>query len=248
MGENIFLEIEYVGTNYFGFQIQEKKDKSEITVQEVLEKALENLLREKVRITYSSRTDKGVHARAQAVNFTTDRDIPLSNIKRALNSFLPYDVRVRKVKRVPEQFHSRFWVKSKVYRYIISNKKESSVFWHNFSWHIDKVLNIDYMLAAAAKLVGKHDFSVFAKDAKKYKTCVREIKNISIKKRGGFIYIDIEADGFLRGMARNIVFFLVKAGKQGININDIRAILHKQVSYVNKPAPACGLYLLKVQY
>lgn len=248
MLKNIFLKVEYDGTNYFGFQIQNKKHSREETIQAVIEAALEKLFNDKIRVVYTSRTDRGVHAYSQGVNFKVDTLIPLPNIKKALNYFLPQDIRVKKVKRVPLSFHSRFCVKSKVYRYIISVRKEPSVFERNFCWNISSALDLDKMKAISKRMTGKHDFSVFAKEAKKYKTCVREIKSIVIRKRGGYIYVDIEADGFLRGMARNIAAFLAAAGKGRISVQEALAVWRNKAVYINKPAPAQGLYLWKVKY
>ncbi|MCM8830915.1 MAG: tRNA pseudouridine(38-40) synthase TruA [Candidatus Omnitrophica bacterium] len=248
MQKNVFCTVEYVGTNYFGFQLQNKKGKSEPTVQEFIETALKKLFKKDIRIIYASRTDRGVHAKEQVINFKIDTNIPLKNIKKALNSFLPKDIYVRKIKTVPLNFHSRFCAKSKIYRYVIFNRNQPSVFYRNFSWHIDRPLDIKKMKEAVSFLIGKKDFSIFAKDVKNYKDCTREIKNIWIKKQNSFIYIDIEADGFLRNMARNIVGFLVKVGEGKIKISDIVYILEKKLKYINKPAPSCGLYLRKVKY
>ena len=104
------------------------------------------------------------------------------------------------------------------------------------------------MSKAAGKLVGKKDFSVFAKDAASYKTCRRDVKMIKITKKKKFIYIDIEADGFLRNMVRNVVTFLVKVAKNEIKLESTVAIISGKKPYVNKPAPAGGLYLTKVKY
>jgi len=246
--KNIFLEIEYVGTNYHGFQIQNKRTKKEITVQEVLEESLFRLFRRNIRVAYSSRTDKGVHARAQAVNFKVNTAIPLKNIKAALHTFLPSDVRIRKIKKMPLDFHARFSASSKIYRYVIYQGKDFSVFQNNFSWHIDMPLDREKMKKAAKKICGYRDFSLFAKAAKNYKDCRRRMKDITIKKRGSFIYIDLEADGFLRAMARNIVSFLVAVGKGNISLKEVGLIVSGKCSYTNKPAPACGLYLWKVFY
>ncbi|MCM8787402.1 MAG: tRNA pseudouridine(38-40) synthase TruA [Candidatus Omnitrophica bacterium] len=248
MQKNIFLTVEYVGTNYFGFQLQNKKEKKEPTVQECIEVALKRLFNKKIRIIYASRTDRGVHAKEQAINFKADTNIPLKNIKKALNTFLPKDIYVKKIKKVPLDFHSRFFAKSKVYRYIILNRKEPTVFMGNLSWHIGEPLDIEAMKKVSLLLIGKKDFSIFAKEAKNYKNCIREIKNILIKKQNSFIYIDIEADAFLRNMARNIVGFLVNVGKGRIKVTDAVYILEKKFKYLNKPAPACGLYLQKVKY
>ena len=233
--KNIFLEVEYLGTNYFGFQVQKGKAAFEPTVQGVLEEALEKLFKKKIRIAYAGRTDRGVHANAQAVNFKVSSGIPLKNIKTALNTFLPQDVRINRVKTVPLDFHARFSAKSKIYRYLIYNHKQPSVFLKDFSWHLPEKLDLKAMEKEAKKLFGRRDFSGFAKEAKAYKHCIRDLKTITIKKKGKFVQIDIEADGFLRSMARNIVSFLV-------------GVSDKKNPYRRKPAQACGLYLYRVKY
>jgi len=247
MERNIYLEIEYLGINYFGFQIQ-SKCKKQNTIQAEVESALLKLFCKDVRINYAGRTDRGVHAKAQAVNFKVNSQISLQSIKSALNSFLPSDIYIKSIKTVSLAFHARFSAKTKIYRYIIFIQGKPSVFWNNFSWHISDPLNIASIQKIAKKLIGKRDFSLFAREAKKYPHCVREIMNVSIKKRGSFIYVDIEASGFLRNMARNIVAFLVKVGKEQITIQDAESILKQKIPYINHPAPPGGLYLQKVRY
>ncbi|MCF7908724.1 MAG: tRNA pseudouridine(38-40) synthase TruA [Candidatus Omnitrophica bacterium] len=248
MERNILLELEYLGTEYFGFQIQEKRSKNEMTIQGALEQALKKLFKEKIRVAASGRTDRGVHARAQVVNFKTNSRIPLTNIKIALNSFLPSDIRVIRAKKVPLDFHARFSAKHKRYRYIIRNAKEFSVFWNNFAWQIAEPLNLVKIEKITKKLIGKRDFGLFAKEAKKYRDCLRIVNSITIKKRGSLIYIDIEANGFLRNMVRNIVSFLVKVARDKISLKQASLILEQKAPYMNKPAPATGLYLYKVSY
>ncbi|MBU1121348.1 MAG: tRNA pseudouridine(38-40) synthase TruA [Candidatus Omnitrophota bacterium] len=248
MDKNIFLEIEYDGTNYFGFQIQNKKQKKEETIQGALEKTLEKLFNEKIRVVYTGRTDRGVHAYAQGVNFKVDTCVPLKTIQKVLNDFLPTDIQIKKVKNVSADFHSRFSAISKTYRYIISSKKELPVFNRNFCWHIAEPLDLDKMKTVSKKLGGNNDFSIFATEVKRYKTCVRQVKGIIIRKTAGNIYIDIEADGFLRSMVRNIVLFLVQIGLQKISLKQANDILERKIPYSKKPAPAAGLYLLKVNY
>jgi len=245
--QNICLEIEYLGTNYFGFQVQSKA-KHQNTIQQELEHALKKLFKQKIRIAFAGRTDRGVHAKAQVVNFKIDTQIPLKNIKRALNSFLPSDIRIKKAKKVPLDFHARFCAKSKIYRYTIFHKNEPSVFCKDFAWHIDTPLNLQDMRKISRKLIGKKDFYLFAKEAKKYKNCTRKLRDISIKKKGSFIYIDIEADGFLRNMARNIVSFLVKVGEAKLTPRSAALTLKGELPYINKPAPAVGLCLYQVKY
>jgi len=248
MEKNILLEVEYIGSNYFGFQIQEKAKGKQITIQEVLEKVLERLFKEKIRIIGSGRTDRGVHAKAQVVNFKVDTKIPLSNIKIALNNFLPTDVRVKKVKNVPDDFHARFSAKSKLYQYIILNSREDSVFWRNSAWHVSVPLDLELMKRSAKRLIGKKDFAIFAKEAKKYKTCKRRVIAISIRKKANLIYIDIEAEGFLRNMARNMVSFLVDIASGKLLLKDLSSILNQKIFYIKNPAPAQGLYLYQVKY
>ncbi|MCF7869529.1 MAG: tRNA pseudouridine(38-40) synthase TruA [Candidatus Omnitrophica bacterium] len=248
MEKNIFFEIEYVGTNYFGFQVQNKENKKEVTIQSIFEKVLSKLFCQSIKINASGRTDRGVHAKAHPLNFKVNTEIPLKNIKKAINSFLPSDIRVKKVKLVALDFHSRFSAKSKIYRYIILNQKEFSVFWSKFSWHFAKQLNIGLMRQAGEKLIGLKDFYIFTKETKKYRNCVRNLKKISINKKRNFIYIDIEANGFLYQMARNIVYFLTDVGSKKITINQIEGILSRKIKFIKKPAPSWGLYLKQVKY
>lgn len=240
--------VEYVGTNYFGFQFQDKPKVYEPTIQLKIEEALKKLFKTDIRIIYSSRTDRGVHAYGQAVNFKVDSNIPLTNIKKALNTYLPWDIRIKSVKAVPMGFNSQFNTESKLYRYVIANSPEPSVFEHNFSWHIKQPLDIKEMKKAAKYLIGKKDFSVFAKNAKSYQDCFRTVKRLVIRKSGKKIITEIEANGFLRYMVRNIVAYLVETGLGDIGAPKTKDILSKKISYHNKPAPPGGLYLVKVFY
>ncbi len=260
MLQNIFLEIEYDGTNYFGWQVQKRGPqgrraaKLQIaqekikTVQGELEEALKRLFNRDTQACGAGRTDKGVHAKGQCANFKVDTRIPLSNIERALNTFLPPDIYIKRIKSVPLSFHSRFNAISKLYRYVIINKKSFSVFMRNYAWHIPGDIDLEKVKKAALRISGKKDFSCFAKQPSNYKSCIRTIKNILIKKTGSYVYIDIEADGFLSSMARNIVSFLIMIGKRRILLKDVTTIIWGGIKYVNKPAPAQGLYLMKVRY
>lgn len=253
--KNIYLELEYDGTNFYGWQIQNRpsvvkaKYRKLKTVQHTLEKAIKKLFHKKIGIVYSGRTDKRVHAKCQVVNFKTETHIPEESIKQALNTFLPDCIYVKKVKFVDLDFHARFRAKSKVYRYIILNRKEKDTFLRNYSWWIPDKLKISPMKRASCYLLGKKDFSSLAQKASKYEHCRRRIKKISIKKDRDFVYIDIEADGFLRGMARNIVSLLIDVGRRKYDPSTIREIIKgKNRSLFGKPAPARGLYLWKVRY
>ncbi|MFH1768831.1 MAG: tRNA pseudouridine(38-40) synthase TruA [Candidatus Omnitrophota bacterium] len=255
MLKNICLELEYDGANYYGWQIQtvqgnnkRKTDRRFNTVQEEVEGGLRRLFCKKLRVVYAGRTDRGVHAYSQCVNFTVDAQIPLKNIKAALNSFLPPDISIKKIKYVPLDFHARFSVKSKIYRYVLCTKKRLSVFERNYVWHCPGYIDITRMQKAASYIFGRRDFSFFAKQPRVYETCVRKIFAFSIRKKTGYIIFDIEADGFLRNMARNIVSFLVAAGQGKVELKEIPKIIRGEKTCVKKPAPASGLYLYKINY
>jgi len=246
---NIFLKVAYLGTDYYGSQLQDKPGVSEPTVQAALETALQKLFKRKVRPTFSSRTDRGVHALAQGVSFKIESPVPLANIKRALNVYLPPDIRVLAVKQVPLDFHARFSAKDKTYRYIIVNSQYPDVLMHERAWYVQyRRLDVNLMKKAAAKLVGKKDFKVLAKEAKKYHDTRRNMLSIKVKKRGRFIYIDLKARGFLHNMARNIVALLVECGSKRIKPTQIPAILAGKAQYHPRPAPPGGLYLQQINY
>lgn len=247
MKRNILAEVEYLGTGYFGFQLQKNKQ-TQPTIQKEIETSLARLFRQKIKITPSGRTDRGVHARAHPFNFKIDLPIPLLNLKKALNLLLPPQIRVVKIKEVPLNFHARFQAKTKTYRYLILNTKEASVFQSNFSWHFPAKLNLKVMRQAAKKISGPKDFSFFAKNPAVYHSCVRDLKKITITKKNNLISVNLKANGFLRQMARSIVYFLTQAGAGKLKPQEIDAILAGKKKWLRSPAPPQGLYLQKVDY
>ena len=255
MLKNIRLTVQYDGADYYGWQIQTPSHKPQATrrklktVQGELEKALRRLFRKRIRAVSSGRTDRGVHARKQCVNFKVATKIPKKNIKQALNTYLPKDIYIREVEFAPLDFHARFRARSKTYRYIILNKKDPDVFLRDYVWHVPDKLCLAKMRDLSQYLIGRKDFSSFAQEASGYKTCVRRIHRIGLKRKDDRIYIDIVADGFLRGMARNIVRFLVDAGRGKIDQKRAKNIVKgKDRGLLGRPAPAKGLYLQKVYY
>jgi len=240
---NIKLTIEYDGTNYYGWQSQ----KNLKTIQETIQNALKKILQHDIKLNGAGRTDRGVHALAQIANFKTHSAIGLSKLKKALNSLLPADIVVKKIKEVNFAFHSRFSSKSKVYQYIILNQKYPSAFLKDKVYFYPYPLDLQLMKKAARFLKGKHDFRSFQIADKVKRNSIRTIKDIRIQKKKNIIYINIEADGFLRGMARSIVGTLIEIGR-GKPL-DIKKILKaKNRKTAGPTAPACGLYLVKVSY
>lgn len=248
---NIKLIVEYDGTNYSGWQTQKNRK----SIQETIEEVLQRILQEDIRIIASGRTDSGVHAFNQVVNFKTrSKKIALSDIQKALNGLLPKDICVKEIIPVKEDFHSQYSVKSKIYRYFILSGKIRSVFLNKFSWHIPYKLNIKLMQKESKYLLGRHDFRAFCASGSTVKNTIRKIKNISIKNACKLlnadcplIIVEIEANGFLYNMVRNIVGTLVEIGRQDNGcIKEI--LLSKDRRSAGPTAPARGLFLFKVKY
>ena len=264
---NIKLIIEYDGTNYAGWQIQ-KSPQSIVhspqtkTIQETIEKVLEKILQEKVKVTGSGRTDSGVHALAQTANFRTSSPLPVSKIQKALNSLLPKDISIKEAKEADRDFHSRYSAKSKTYRYFILNSETKSAFLNKYVWHIPYRLNVSLMRKEADTLSGRHDFKSFCASGSSVKTTVRTIKKISVvvavrepplpqlsALSSPAIIIEIEANGFLYNMVRNIVGTLVEIGRGRFKERDLKKILlARNRKQAGPTAPAQGLFLVEVKY
>ena len=249
---NILLEIEYDGTNYSGWQAQgHKVTRSQghklKTIQETIENTLQKILQEKIKLIASGRTDAGVHAKGQVANFKTKSRLPLSKIKLALNSLLPRDILIKSIKQIPADFHSRYSAKLKLYRYTILNRDYSDVFLYRYVWYYPYKLNINLMKNQAKALLGRHNFKSFQASDRPKRNSIRTIKRLSIKKEKDFIYFDIESDGFLYKMVRNIVGTLVEigSGKPTELVNVLGKLDRKDAG---PTAPACGLCLIKVKY
>ena len=248
---NIKLTIEYDGTHFEGWQIQTRNNR---TVQGEIRKALKKIFKEEFTFIGAGRTDSGVHAVGQVANFKTNSKMPIEEIQRALNGNLPFDISILKVEEVSLNFHSQFDAQGKIYRYTILNRKAPSAVERNFCLHYPYKLNLSLMKKEAKALIGKKDFRSFtAKNAPaeefKTKNTIRTLKRISIKKEGNFIFVDIEADGFLYKMVRNIVGTLLEIASSQLPPQSIKKILKKKDrSYAGTTAKAKGLCLLEVKY
>lgn len=245
---NIKLSIRYDGTRYGGWQSQSNSN----TIQDEIVRALKKITGEKVNLIGSGRTDAGVHAMGQVANFKTRSRIPLDRLQMALNSHLPKDIVVWRVENAVAKFDSQKNAKSKLYRYTISNGNFVDPFIRHFAAKYFYRLNIDSMKKAAGYLLGRHNLKSFTAKDGGYdgnKDYVRRIKKIKIEKSGNLVYIDIEADGFLYNMARNIVGTLIEAGRGKIKTGAMRDILSKKDrAFCGPTAPAKGLCLMKVRY
>ncbi|OGX08010.1 MAG: tRNA pseudouridine(38-40) synthase TruA [Omnitrophica WOR_2 bacterium GWA2_47_8] len=245
---NIKLIIEYDGTSFHGWQIQNKKP----TVQGELKKALKKILREDVTLISAGRTDSGVHALGQVTHFKTRSLLGLYQIKQALNAHLPPDISITEAEEADKNFHAQYHAKTKTYRYTILNRRGRSAYMRHFCLHHPYPLNTKKMKEAAKFLIGRRNFRAFQSNNPSNlnsKDTIRTIKRISISKKSDFVYIDIEADGFLYKMVRNIVGVLLEVGNNRLAARSIKDILKsKNRTQAKKSVAAQGLCLLKVKY
>ncbi|MDK2992080.1 MAG: tRNA pseudouridine38-40 synthase [Clostridiales bacterium] len=245
MERNIKLILQYDGTAYAGWQYQ----KNALTIQQVVEEAVERLTGQHSTVIAAGRTDRGVHALGQAANFKTDSNIPTDRWLYALNAVLPEDIRVVDAHDVPMSFHARFDAKGKLYRYIIWNAPYSSALLRNFSLHVARPLDADAMRRAAQYLVGTHDFSSFQASGSAMRDTVRSIWDISIQNEDKMISVSISGDGFLYNMVRIMVGTLIDVGIGKITACDAKLILEaRDRKRAGRTASPHGLYLVEVYY
>ncbi|MDD2540850.1 MAG: tRNA pseudouridine(38-40) synthase TruA [Desulfuromonadaceae bacterium] len=241
----ILVTIAYDGTNYSGWQVQPNG----LAVQQVVEDAFEQLLKERVQVRSSGRTDAGVHARAMAASFTTDRDLPLRAFVEGANRFLPADVAIQTACIVPEGFKPITMAYAKQYRYTIINSLVRSPLDRLYSWQVREPLDLVAMEEAADHFVGSHDFAAFRASNCVAKTTVRRIDAVQIHREGARITIDVIGGGFLKNMVRVMVGTLVDIGKGRFAPTDIDRLLQSgDRKEAGSTAPACGLCLIQVTY
>lgn len=244
---NYRLEIEYDGTDYCGWQKQYNSKKK--SIQETIEKALQRIFQEKISLIASGRTDAGVHAIAQTANFTAAKFFTCAKIHAALNGLLPGDIRICKVRKAEPDFHSRFRAKSKIYRYTILNRPYSSALSRNTVYFYPYPLDVGLMQKELKTILGKKNFRSFAASDKKERNPVKTIRKASVKRCKELINIDIEGDGFLYNMVRNIVGTLIEIGRGRMKAGSIKKILSmRNRIFAGPTAPAKGLCLLRVKY
>ena len=240
------LIIEYDGTAFHGWQRQ-KRDRS---VQATIETALERMTCEKVPLIGSGRTDAGVHALGQTASFRTASRLNSAALLNGLNSLLPPDIAIRGCEQAADGFHARYEVKCKRYRYHIRNLPIAPAIGRQFVWHIRRPLDVSAMAQAAGKLIGRHDFKAFEGTGSPRSHTVRTVTVSRLEETGdGTLTYDIEADGFLRFMVRNIVGTLVEVGLGKRSAQSIEAVLDsRDRSQAGATAPPQGLFLVKVIY
>jgi tRNA pseudouridine38-40 synthase len=245
MVRNIKLVIAYEGTAYSGWQTQLNK----ATVQETIENAISTVMKQKIALTGSGRTDSGVHAYGQVANFKADTKIPEEKIKIALNANLPPDIRILDSVDVSPDFNSRFDALDKTYMYQIYNDSVANPFYSRYSCFVPQSLYIDKMEEALKLIVGTHDFKGFMASGSQSKTTERTVYDAKILKKGNLIKIYINGNGFLYNMVRIIAGTLIDIGKGLKDISCIeKALTDKDRTVLGQTAKPEGLFLLKVNY
>jgi len=243
---NFKITIEYDGSAYHGWQRQA----ADRTIQGEIENALMIMTGDRITVTGSGRTDAGVHALNQAANFRCDTSLAPEAFLKGLNSLLPEDIVITSCKVVPEKFHARYDVKSKVYDYRILNRLLPAAVSRQYAWHIRKKLDLSAMQEALRCAIGSHDFKAFEGTGSPRASTVRCILNADlIKTDHDYTVLKIEGDGFLKFMVRNIVGTLVDVGLGKITPDDFKQILiSKDRNLAGITAPAHGLFLIEVKY
>lgn len=243
---NLLITIQYDGKSFCGWQIQ----KNGVTVQEVFQNALTEVVGEYSDLKGCSRTDSGVHANMYCISVRISHPIPVERLKAALNRWLPDSVSCLDCKEVEDDFHARYCCKSKQYIYKIWNSDTRNPFLDGYALFYRYKLDEELLDRAAQAYVGSHDFTSFCtKDKREMGDMTRNVKMFSVKREGNLVTMTVEADGFLYNMVRIMVGTLLEVAQGKIAPDAISEIIEKKDrSFAGATAQACGLYLNKVNY
>lgn len=240
------LLVEYNGSRYCGLQLQAKMP----TIQGEMEKALKKLTGDKIRVMAASRTDSGVHAKGQVVSFKTTSQLAPETFVSGLNYYLPDDIAVKEAHQADDSFNVRSHAVSREYEYYILNSPTRSPIWNGFCYHITGKLDTEAMNRACQTLIGEHDLISFASNlGVEVKHSRRRVHHAGVTRDGDFVIFSIKANSFLPHQVRNTVGALVRVGLGKVTPEEFYSIMEaKKIGLAGPAAPACGLYLTKVNY
>ncbi|MBQ5348057.1 MAG: tRNA pseudouridine(38-40) synthase TruA [Ruminococcus sp.] len=243
---NLLLTISYDGKSFHGWQIQ----KNGITVQEVFQNALKEVVGEYRDLKGCSRTDSGVHANMYCISVKIEHPIPTQRVKPALNKWLPPEVVCLDCREVPLDFHARYNCRSKQYVYKIWNSDTRNPFLNGYALFYRYKLDEKLLNESAQAFVGKHDFTSFCTlDKREIGDFVRDVKMFKVERDGNMVTMTVEADGFLYNMVRIMAGTLLEIASGKIPADGISDIIEKKDrAFAGATAPGCGLYLNKVNY
>ena len=239
--------IEYLGTHFVGWQIQKKGN----SIQKVIQSILSNLLKEKIILHGSGRTDAGVHALEQSAHFDVKNKIKnIDKLIKSLNFFLNKKmISIINIKKKKLNFHARYSAKERSYIYLIQNRFSPSTVNKDREWHIRKKLDLNLIKKGSKKLIGTHNFSTFRASNCNAKSSVRTINKIIITKSKNRIKLKFKSKSFLKNQVRSMVGCLKYLGEKKWNLKKFEDVFKKKDrKNVAPPAPACGLYLEKIIY
>ena len=243
---NYKILIQYDGTRYKGWQVQNSTD---MTIQGKLQAVLEELAGRPVEVIGSGRTDAGVHASGQVANFHMDGDFSKEEILEYLNHYLPMDIAVTEIEEVEERFHARFNATSKTYIYRIHTSNIPNVFERKYAYTYTAPLNVEAMRSAAECFIGSHDFMAFCGNKKMKKSTVRTVFSIDIQEKKDEIIISYTGNGFLQNMIRIMTGTLIEVGNGTKQVSEIPGILEgKNREMAGFTVPPEGLMLKQVDY
>lgn len=243
--QGVRATIAYDGTDFLGFQWQAHGR----TVQGTLEAALQQVAQSEVRVIGAGRTDAGVHARGQVVGFQIPWRHAFGDLHRALNAVLPEDVAVLELGLAPEGWHPRFSAVRRHYRYTVLNQALRDPLARRYAHLTAQPLRLDWLQAAAAVLVGEHDFASFGRPMREGESTVRRIWGARWQQEGAYFTFDVVGNAFLRRMVRSVVGTLLQVGTGAWPLERLTAVLAaRDRALAAAPAPACGLCLMQVDY
>jgi len=242
----IVLLVEYNGSRYHGFQLQTNLP----TIQGEIEKALERLTGDRIRVVAASRTDTGVHARGQVVSFRTRSLLAPGTFVKGLNYYLPSDIAIKTAYRADNSFNVRRQAVSREYNYYILDSQTRSPIRQGFSYLVSGELDIEAMNLAAQALIGEHDLSSFASNlGVEIKSTRRNVYQAMMYRDGELVVFNIIANSFLPHQVRNTVGALIRVGLGRMTPVEFHSIMEaKKIGLAGPAAPACGLCLMKVNY
>ena len=240
------LTIEYDGTSYHGWQRQPNGP----SIQQAVESAIQTMTRQNITLIGSGRTDAGVHALGQTAGFCCDTRLEPEELHKGLNSLLADDIVIRRCEKVPDRFHARYDVKSKLYRYWIINDPLPPAIGRQYAWWIRSPLDLEAMQKAADLILGEHDFKAFEASGSPRSHTRRHVMQAGWRRHPpNRLAFDIRADGFLRYMVRNIVGTLVEVGFNKLTPGRFEVVLNSlDRTRAAATAPARGLFLVQVFY
>ena len=239
------IAIEFLGTHYHGWQRQQEV----LGVQQALETAISKVANEPIEVIAAGRTDASVHASNMIAHFVTHAYRPAHNWLRGVNSLLPDDIALRWVQPVSSDFHARFKAIARRYRYITLNQPQRPAILNHQVTHIYEPLDLVAMQVAAADIVGTHDFSSYRAASCQSNQPVRHVSHARLFRHGQFIVFDIQADGFLHHMVRNLMGTLYAIGRHELPATGFLDILAKKDRTIAPPtASGAGLYFINAYY